>query len=149
MFLREKVHVASTTTAQSVLATEKFSEHRHDGHPPNHQFRRAAMRQSKAVSITEEGDDPGRHRLFSCAEVHFTGNEPAVPQILDRELVAASTRHLTVEACKFHDCDLKEDSTVDRIRNSEFGIPVHLIREVSDLLSASGRRVAPSPAGGS
>ncbi len=69
------------------------------------------MSQGEAIAITEESDDPGRHRLFSGAEVHFTSDEPAVPQILDRELVVASAQHLTVEACKFHDCDLKEDST--------------------------------------
>jgi len=84
------------TSAQPVLASEKFSKHRQDGHTPNDKCRRAAMSEGEAIAVTEEGHDPGRHRLFSCAEVHFTSDEAAIPQILDRKLVAASAQHLTI-----------------------------------------------------
>jgi len=93
------MHVAAVTTAQSILASEKFAQHRYQRHAPDYQLRRAAVGQSETVAVTEEGNDSGRHRLFSGAEVHFTGDEPSVPQILDRELVAASPQHLTVKTC--------------------------------------------------
>jgi hypothetical protein len=54
------------------------------------------MGQGEAVAVTQVGDDPSRHRFLSGTEVHLARNQTAVPQILDRELVAPSTQHLTI-----------------------------------------------------
>jgi len=106
------MHVAAAAAAQSVLASEELSEHWHDRHAPDHESRRTAVSQGEAIAFAEEGDDPGRRRLLSGTEVHFTGDEPAVPQILDRELVVASSQHFAVKAYDFHGFRLEEDSTV-------------------------------------
>jgi len=108
---REQMHVAAVTTTQSVLTSEELAKHRHNGNTTRYQRRRAAVGQGETIAVTEEGDDPGRHRFFSGAEVHFPGYEPAVPQILDRELVAASTQHFAVKTNKFHCCDVEEHTT--------------------------------------
>ncbi len=88
------MHVTAAPAAQPVGRTEHLAQHRDERDAAHDQGGRAAVGEREAVAVLDVRDHAGRDGLLAGAEVHLAGDQPAIPQALDGDLVGARTGHL-------------------------------------------------------